>query len=306
MTEQQAPKRELIYHYCGVEAFMSIMKERTVWLVDLYQTNDTKEGREIIDVVRSVLADEKVEDRIIDQWVHNFTDTAIFRQGYGFCMSKEGDLLSQWRGYAQDGMGFSIGFDKTKLAQLTKKRHEKDFSAVLILQKVEYEIERQKEAIRQITVEIAASLKDGALLHGKGPGMLTMVDERTIKKREVAFNGLVFSNMMLAMRDRLTIKNKAFMEEKEWRLFAPLPLTEVPGKVEKDEVEKHKKKLEYFGRANTIVPYYTFKFGQEDVIKEVIRGPRNRTPDEVLKIFLESCGYENVKITRSGAPYLPR
>lgn len=27
------------------------------------------------------------------------------------CFSKNGDLLSQWRAYAEDGKGFSIGFD---------------------------------------------------------------------------------------------------------------------------------------------------------------------------------------------------
>lgn len=31
---------------------------------------------------------------------------------YGFCLSVKRDMLSQWRGYADDGMGFAIGFKK--------------------------------------------------------------------------------------------------------------------------------------------------------------------------------------------------
>ena len=33
----------------------------------------------------------------------------------GTCFSEERDLLSQWRGYANDGAGFSVTFDKEKL-----------------------------------------------------------------------------------------------------------------------------------------------------------------------------------------------
>ena len=30
--------------------------------------------------------------------------------GLGFCLSEEGDLLGQWRGYADNAAGYSIGF----------------------------------------------------------------------------------------------------------------------------------------------------------------------------------------------------
>lgn len=303
MADDEGP--EIIYHYCGVEAFMEIIKSRTLWLTDLYQTNDAKEGKEIIDVVRAVLVDEKVEERNIAQWANSFARTSKSHGGYGFCMSEDGDVLSQWRGYAQDGMGFSIGFDREKLNQLAKKRHEKDLASVFVLQKVEYDFERQKEAIRMIATGIAKVLKDGAFLHGMPHGLLGPPDEETIEKRRIAFNGLIFSNMMLAMGDRLTIKNKAFKEEKEWRLYAPLSHVEASEKVAEDEVEKHKRQLKYFPRASTIVPYHTFEFGKEGIVKEVICGPQNRTPDEVLRMFLEAEGHQKVEIKHSSAPYLP-
>ena len=36
---------------------------------------------------------------------------------WAFCLSEEGDLLSQWRGYGDDGRGFSIGFDEIILKE---------------------------------------------------------------------------------------------------------------------------------------------------------------------------------------------
>ena len=39
--------------------------------------------------------------------------------GLGFCLSKKGDLLSQWRGYADDAFGVSIGFEKDYLKKLS-------------------------------------------------------------------------------------------------------------------------------------------------------------------------------------------
>lgn len=33
--------------------------------------------------------------------------------GLGFCFSEDGDLLSQWRGYASDATGIAIGFSRT-------------------------------------------------------------------------------------------------------------------------------------------------------------------------------------------------
>lgn len=298
---EEALKAELIYHYCGVEAFMSIMKTRAVWLTDLYQTNDAKEGEEIIDVVRAVLEDEKAETWMIHEWAANFAGHRTFMHGYGFCASEEGDLLSQWRGYAHDGMGFSIGFDRKMLAdasQETKVEKIEDLE-LFMLGKVLYNLDEQKEKVRESASRIPALLREGALNHIRGLGLLgeAMDDDEKKKRREQAFNALMLINMGFAFHLRLTIKNKAFSEEKEWRLFSPKMGTEY--------ADQLKEKVGYIKRTNSIVPYLIYELGKGDLVKEVIVGPRNRTPDYALKMFLRSCGYSNVKIRHSSAPYLP-
>ena len=39
--------------------------------------------------------------------------------GLGFCLSEKCDLLSQWRGYAEDGTGVAIGFSVEYLKWLS-------------------------------------------------------------------------------------------------------------------------------------------------------------------------------------------
>lgn len=43
---------------------------------------------------------------------------------FAFCLSEEADLLSQWRGYADDGRGVCIGFKKEALELYLKTKVE--------------------------------------------------------------------------------------------------------------------------------------------------------------------------------------
>ena len=42
---------------------------------------------------------------------------------------------------------------------------------------------------------------------------------------------------------------------------------------------------------------------KKDCIKEIILGPRNRTPEPVIRAALENSGFHNVDIEPSTAPY---
>ena len=63
--------------------------------------------------------------------------------GLGFCLSEEGDLLSQWRGYAADASGVSIGFSKEYLMKISEASQSKEKSG-FNLKKVAYEIADQE------------------------------------------------------------------------------------------------------------------------------------------------------------------
>jgi hypothetical protein len=42
-TKPQPP--DILYHYCSVDTFQSIILSKTLWLSDLSKSNDSKEGK---------------------------------------------------------------------------------------------------------------------------------------------------------------------------------------------------------------------------------------------------------------------
>lgn len=67
------------------------------------------------------------------------------------CLSEEGDLLSQWRGYADDGRGMCLGFNVHELLEFT------DASTITgyALEKVQY---LSKEALDRWIKNVANEL----------------------------------------------------------------------------------------------------------------------------------------------------
>lgn len=59
---------------------------------------------------------------------------------YVCCFSREGDLLSQWRAYADDGAGFSVGFTSSWL-------NRKHGNCPMKLLEAEYDEDRQIELL---------------------------------------------------------------------------------------------------------------------------------------------------------------
>lgn len=55
--------------------------------------------------------------------------------------------------------------------------------------------------------------------------------------------------------------------------------------------------------SNHITPYLSLPFPKKDCIKEIILGPRNHTPEPVIRAALEKYGFHDVAIRRSAATY---
>ena len=101
---------EHIYHYCPVEAFFGILTSGVVWASYFSSTNDLSETRHFY----SLLANE-VRNRT-DESNRHILDTLLANahanlQDYFIAsFSKNGDILSQWEMYADQGHGLAIGF----------------------------------------------------------------------------------------------------------------------------------------------------------------------------------------------------
>ena len=125
----------LCYHYCNVDIFISIIKNRLLRLSDINKSNDPQEGYRIFHGIFDYYAsqswrgkyNENEMARLMDLVQEFNCEMRLFNgfNVYAMCFSEDGDLLSQWRGYTQDEAGISIGFDDSILNKWSLYHHNK-------------------------------------------------------------------------------------------------------------------------------------------------------------------------------------
>lgn len=259
---------EVLYHYCSNETFLSIIKSEQIWLSSLHSSNDTQEGLLIERIVDNLLAnaDGATEFKKMMFGMYNIAKAGAL----GFCLSEKDDLLSQWRGYADDGNGVSIGFS-TKYLNL--KDTEENVPGYT-LHKVYYEeIEQSRllspfvDSIRQLNCEIE-SISIEQLL------------DKTIEE------------LCAYLIARFKIKNRAFSEEQECRLISPY-ITNTKSGPEYVELRTLRDRL---------IPYRSYTI-EKNYIREIVLGPKNTTREADLKNYLQFQGFSKIDIRPSDASY---
>ncbi len=214
--------------------------------------------------------------------------------GFGFCLSEDGDLLSQWRGYAADATGVSIGFSKDYLEQFAEASRPQEKPG-FTLQRVEYDLEMQERLIKPTYIEIKKLINEGAL---KFPGKHSLLDARSDDevKRDNEKIKSAFSQLSVTVLTLFTklflLKTSAFREEREWRLISYFVKTG-------DDM------CSFRALNDRIVPYREFELleSESGSIVKVFLGPKNTTPNYVIESFLKQRGFPDVTILRSEATY---
>lgn len=280
-----------LYHYCNSAAFSKIINSRAICLSSLTLSNDTMEGKVLFGVVRKIIANYKYDKATSDEICRVFELFENAIDGLGFCMSEVGDLLSQWRGYADDGKGFSIGFSKTYLEKLSKIDDES--KGLIRLYKVIYSPEEQESAISPILADIDKDIKAGDL-RIPTPKALYLNDseyDEFKKASRYVFTSLVLKSI-LAIPNLFTLKEGAFSEEKEWRLLTFIM----------DSVLKN---CMFRASSDRIIPYKVFDLKMLDVepVSEIIIGPKNITPISTIEKMLSIYGYKDVNVIKSKTTY---
>lgn len=104
------------YHYTNLNAFKSIIENKELWAFNFIYMNDREEFKfliksfsEYVDQYqgRSESHYGKILEGVYDKLIKKASLTSYFIISF----SKNGDQLSQWRGYANNGSGVSIGFE---------------------------------------------------------------------------------------------------------------------------------------------------------------------------------------------------
>lgn len=116
-----APKNDRIYHYTSQEAMISIVENNSFYASNALFLNDSSElkyGKNLVlSVIDNVLHNSYYEfdrERFTKKGVELLTQTfqEIENQSvsdkYVLCFSRSGDLLSQWRGYGENGIQIEL------------------------------------------------------------------------------------------------------------------------------------------------------------------------------------------------------
>ncbi len=272
IQENFFPDVDTIYHYCSTDTFMNIIKKKQLWLTDISKMDDSAEENWAFSLIKSVYEDNKNTSEIYPQDCFEGVAKSLTACSRKFisCFSEEADILSQWRAYADDGAGFSMGFSVEKL-KITKNiinfdDHPSDPTKIYLL-KVLYEQDKQKEFISRCIKRVAES-----------PGEEPYQSDNVLPNYAIA------------------LKNPTFAEEKEWRLILPVNTYAYDLYLKKNACNK-KACDEFLFRETCrgISPYITYTF-DSSALTEVKLGPKNKATKQDIKLFLNKYGFTNVKI----------
>lgn len=121
------------YYYCSLSTFLNIVKNKQIYLSDPLKMNDkleikwylerlknesiSLEGPEFLEVesLFNMLKMRSGIDFTFDELLEILNSEGQ-NSVYICCFSRESDILSQWRTYADNGRGISVGFNLEKLA----------------------------------------------------------------------------------------------------------------------------------------------------------------------------------------------
>ncbi|MEK4663025.1 DUF2971 domain-containing protein [Priestia sp. FSL H7-0729] len=269
---------DLVYHYCSVDTFFSILHNSTLRLSDINKVNDFKERRWILEKILLEIRKQLLpqQNNKSSKFFEEYWDTVVSYDSntYISCFSSEADLLSQWRGYAQDGEGLAIGFSKKVLNSLVVEH----FTA---FKKVVYGKSEQNEYIETIL----SSLHNTSIAS-------VIPDFHTNERFNIPY-----------------YKNPAFKEEKEWRLVYYQDSSSFLNynTIGEPRIKANFSKIKMRSDGTRLISYMELDFSKikKELIKSVVIGPKSKLSEADIKLFLYSEGYDpnNVKIKVSSCSY---
>lgn len=197
---------DILFHYTDAAGLIGALTTGKVWATDYRFLNDKAEIQHSKEVAKGIVSDQRAKgrrkeliefyDRVLDLQRRD-SDTIAFM----FSLSQEADDLSQWRGYAKEGEGFTIGFRASSIYDLSAP-DDAEFGFC----KVEYDHVRQSEALRKCLNDMKAKLLSEIR---DSPGAANSL----IQEASGLFNRMI--NERAASN-----KHQSFRGENEWRAIA--------------------------------------------------------------------------------------
>jgi len=283
----------LLYHYCSVSSMMSIIENKYLRMTNALNTNDKTEFRyfknKLVEYAKTTRTDsEKIKntvEEIIKFAEKEDKDSSYIP--YICCFSEAQDLLSQWRGYGDDGFGVALGFDFSENNLLLPTNYTA-VANIPFISKVTY-IDEEELPERKVMYQIEKSFYN----------LFTEFFFSTNQKGTVGLGSIQVALSSIKM------KNSGFSEEQEHRIVL------LEDKNQKKFLEEDGRKFSYEERniycpgGRTVTTCYEYRIKPQTELKEIILGPKCKIEQSSMewKDFLAKNDLQNVKVKKSRIPY---
>lgn len=268
-----ATPKGLLYHYCSMSTFLSIIESRHLRLSSISHMSDQMEHRWFRTILRKVLEEKaSANPQLMDTVdIQLLSLDPLTEPGlpllFCCCFSTVRDRLSQWRAYADNGTGVAIGFNPKHLCP--------------------------REGFDNLW------LTDVVYSKGKQRAVAQLLADRLRRPFEKKYQrGRDFTATYI---EAARHKSAAYAEEKEWRLLH-YPYPQESG----NNFGKSISKPQFFVSGRTLIPFVALSFDEnqsEPPISEVVFGPSNPLKENRLsvKLLFEKHGWPIPKMLQSRA-----
>lgn len=270
---------DLAFRYANAETFLKMLESQELWFTDLRNMNDWDEYSAGYRIAKNVIINEfpnhiqVLENISRDQMRDDFMMLIC-------SLTSDGDCLSMWRGYGDNGKGAAVGYSTFEienhhlfnryLQKLSPIQGKAKFYPVI------YSEEELKDQIRSYERRLF-TLRDDIPQH--------MVHYILI------FKSRMFGDLLTKLCT--LYKNDFFKDEREIRGFIEINNVVDPYDMGKRNTD--------FGDAH----YHKISSSFQGIpsIKEVVLGPLYEESDEYVRSKLDEMGLSGVNIRRSRGTY---
>jgi hypothetical protein len=120
------PEKDRIFHYTSQAGLLGIVQSKSLWASSIRHLNDSAEFSYSVELLRENLNRRlRAEHGPWNDYYGAILENLDIVRGqilFVASFSEDGDLLSQWRAYTPNGLGFSVGFRHTDLVRMAKNQ----------------------------------------------------------------------------------------------------------------------------------------------------------------------------------------
>jgi hypothetical protein len=274
-----------LYHYTSQNGLQGILRAKCIWASHVRHLNDLTEYSLAFKLAEAMIESDDSINKTFPKMpalLKCLRNRAKNLNVYVTSFSEHSNKLSQWRGYCQDGIGYSIGFSPQTLLRTCANLLPQGITSLLTKcvykeSDIEPHIKNSLDRLKELLS------KSVCLSPAEGTALLKDL--------------LYRFTMAVAMR-AARLKHEGFEEEHEWRLVV---IEFPPHSIPQEMVGFHT------GRSS-LVPHIEIPLFQVDShleLDRIITGPSPHPDDSVnaVRILLGKHSIHCPEVTRCGIPF---